>query len=76
MIRSTAKRSAPSTVIVEHDEEGYFVTNVPELRGCHTKSNSLGVLMKRVAASPNTVVWGDETQYDLLTRFSHATDFS
>ena len=44
-----AKRSDPFTVIVEQDEEGYFVASVPELRGCHTQAKSLDVLMKRVA---------------------------
>ena len=43
-----AKRSDPFTVIVEQDEEGYFVASVPELRGCHTQAKSLDVLMKRV----------------------------
>jgi len=35
-------------VIIERDEDGYFVASVPELRGCHTQANSLDVLMKRV----------------------------
>lgn len=49
IIRPMAKRSDPFTVIVEQDEEGYFVANVPELRGCHTQAKSLDVLMKRIA---------------------------
>jgi predicted RNase H-like HicB family nuclease len=49
IIQSMAKRSDPFTVIVERDEEGYFIANVPELRGCHTQAKSLDVLMKRVA---------------------------
>jgi predicted RNase H-like HicB family nuclease len=44
-----AKHSAPFTVIVEQDEDGYFVGSVPELRGCHTQAKSIDVLMKRVA---------------------------
>jgi predicted RNase H-like HicB family nuclease len=48
IIQSMAKRSDPFTVIVEQDEEGWFVANVPELRGCHTQAKSLDVLMKRV----------------------------
>ncbi|MCX6355025.1 MAG: type II toxin-antitoxin system HicB family antitoxin [Candidatus Aureabacteria bacterium] len=35
-------------VVIEKDEEGYFVANVPALRGCHTQAKSLDVLMKRV----------------------------
>ena len=36
------------SVIIERDEEGYYVASVPELRGCHTQARSLDVLMKRI----------------------------
>lgn len=36
------------SVIIEKDEDGYFVASVPSLRGCHTQAKSLDVLMKRV----------------------------
>lgn len=36
------------TVVIEQDEEGYFVATVPALRGCHTQAKSLDTLMKRV----------------------------
>lgn len=42
------KRNDPFTVLVEKDEEGFFVATVPELRGCHTQAKSLDVLMRRV----------------------------
>ena len=35
-------------VVIEKDEDGYFVASVPALRGCHTQANSLDVLMKRI----------------------------
>jgi len=35
-------------VIVERDDEGYYVASVPELRGCHTQARSLDTLMKRI----------------------------
>jgi predicted RNase H-like HicB family nuclease len=35
-------------VIIEKDEDGYFVASVPALRGCHTQAKSLDVLMKRI----------------------------
>jgi predicted RNase H-like HicB family nuclease len=35
------------TVLIEQDEEGYFVATVPALRGCHTQAKSLDTLMKR-----------------------------
>ena len=35
-------------VVIERDEDGFYVATVPELRGCHTQAKSLDVLMKRV----------------------------
>jgi predicted RNase H-like HicB family nuclease len=35
-------------VIIERDEEGYYVATVPELPGCHTQAKSLDKLMKRI----------------------------
>lgn len=42
------KLSREFTVVVEQDEEGYFVGTVPELKGCHTQAKSLDKLMERV----------------------------
>lgn len=36
------------TVVIERDEEGFYVANVPSLRGCHTQAKNLDTLMKRV----------------------------
>ncbi len=36
------------SVIIERDEEGYYVASVPELRGCHTQAKSLDTLMGRI----------------------------
>ena len=35
-------------VVVERDEDGYYVASVPALRGCHTQAKSLDTLMVRV----------------------------
>lgn len=35
-------------VVIEEDEEGYFVASVPELPGCHTQAKSLDKLMARI----------------------------
>ena len=35
-------------VIVQRDEDGYYVAYVPALRGCHTQAKSLDVLMRRI----------------------------
>ncbi len=35
-------------VIIEKDEDGFFVASVPTLRGCHTQARSLDDLMERI----------------------------
>ncbi len=35
-------------VIIERDSDGYYVADVPALRGCHTQAKSLDELIKRV----------------------------
>jgi predicted RNase H-like HicB family nuclease len=36
------------TVVIERDEDGYYIGTVPTLRGCHTQAKTLDSLMKRV----------------------------
>lgn len=36
------------TVIVERDEDSYYVASVPAIAGCHTQARSLDDLMQRV----------------------------
>jgi predicted RNase H-like HicB family nuclease len=36
------------TVVIERDEDGFYVGTVPALPGCHTQAKSLDTLMKRV----------------------------
>lgn len=36
------------TVIIERDEDGYLIADVPELEGCHTQAKTLDELMKNV----------------------------
>lgn len=35
-------------VVIEKDEDGFFVADIPNLPGCHTQAKSLDQLMKRV----------------------------
>jgi predicted RNase H-like HicB family nuclease len=35
-------------VIIERDEDGYYVASVPELKGCHTQARSLDEVMERI----------------------------
>ena len=45
-MRSTNRREF--SVIIERDEEGYYIASVPDLRGCHTQARSLDKLMERI----------------------------
>ena len=36
------------SVVIERDEEGFYIASVPELHGCHTQARSLDQLMRRV----------------------------
>jgi predicted RNase H-like HicB family nuclease len=35
-------------VVIERDEEGYYVASVPQLLGCHTQARSLDEVTKRI----------------------------
>jgi predicted RNase H-like HicB family nuclease len=35
------------TVVIECDEDGYYVAHVPERRGCYAQAKNLDTLMKR-----------------------------
>jgi len=41
-------RALTLTVLIEQDEDGYFVATVPGLRSCYTQAKSLATLRKRV----------------------------
>jgi len=35
-------------VVIERDEEGYYVASVPQLPGCHTQARSLDEVTQRI----------------------------
>ena len=41
-------RSNQFKVVIERDEDGYFVASVPALPGCHTQAKTFNELMRRV----------------------------
>jgi predicted RNase H-like HicB family nuclease len=41
-------RSLSFTVVIEKDEDGYYVAYVPELPGCHTQAKTLDELLERI----------------------------
>ncbi len=36
------------TLVIEQDEDGFYVGSVPELPGCHTQAKSLDKLRERI----------------------------
>ncbi|HEY3443335.1 MAG TPA: type II toxin-antitoxin system HicB family antitoxin [Paludibaculum sp.] len=35
-------------VVIERDEEGFYIASVPELPGCHTQASSPELAMERI----------------------------
>jgi predicted RNase H-like HicB family nuclease len=35
-------------VVIERDEEGYYIASVPQLPGCHTQARSLDEVTQRI----------------------------
>jgi len=48
------------SVIVEKDEDGWYVGRVPELRGCHTQAKSLDKLMIRIREAIEAILEGSK----------------
>ena len=48
LMRKAKKREREFSVIVERDEDGYYVATVPQLPGCHTQARSLDKLIERI----------------------------
>ncbi len=40
--------STEYTIVIEEDEDGYYVGSVPALPGCHTQAKSIDQLLERL----------------------------
>ena len=40
--------SAEYTIVIEKDEDGYYVGSVPAFPGCHTQAKSIDQLLERL----------------------------
>ena len=40
--------STEYTIVIEKDEDGYYVGSVPALPGCHTQGKSIDQLLERM----------------------------
>ncbi len=45
---SASMKRQKVTVLIEQDEDGYYVATVPALRSCYTQAKSLPVLRRRI----------------------------
>ena len=55
---------AKFTVVIEKDEDGFFVASVPAISGCHTQAKTKEELMKRIKEAIELCLEsGDETDY-------------
>jgi predicted RNase H-like HicB family nuclease len=53
-------------VIIEKDEDGYFVASVPSLRGCHTQAKTLDELMERIKEAIQLCLEVEQDELGLL----------
>ena len=56
------------TVLIEQDEEGWFVSEVVELPGCHTQAKNLDDLISRTREAIEAYL-ENETDVKLETKF-------
>jgi predicted RNase H-like HicB family nuclease len=42
------RKTREFVIVIERDEDGWYVASVPELRGCHTQARSLDELTQRI----------------------------
>ena len=57
------------TYVIQKDEDGYYVADVPELSGCHTQAKTLDELEKRIQEA--VLLYLEETngELDIISKF-------
>lgn len=56
-------------VVVERDEDGYYVGSVPELPGCHTQAKTLDELTERIEEAIKLYLEVERGAADITTEF-------
>ena len=46
--KSKKTKPVPFTVVIEQDEDGYYVATIPALHGCYTQARTLEELAPRI----------------------------
>lgn len=56
-------------IVIERDEDGYYVGSVPELPGCHTQAKSLDELTARMDEAIKLYLEVEKDAIDVSTEF-------
>jgi predicted RNase H-like HicB family nuclease len=54
------------TVVIERDQDGYYVGTVPSLPGCHTQARTLDTLIKRMREAVELCLESEEPKQGSL----------
>jgi predicted RNase H-like HicB family nuclease len=54
------KNQRKFTVVIERDEDGFYVGTVPSIRGCHSQAKTLDTLMKRMREAVELCLESDD----------------
>lgn len=57
---SKAVKELQFKVLIEQDEDGWYVASVPELPGCHTQGKTLEEVRKRIKEAIELVLEADK----------------
>lgn len=53
-------------VIIMQDEDGYYIADVPELKGCHTQARSLNILNERIKEAIELCLETESDEYPAI----------
>lgn len=73
-----SKLTKQYTVIIEQDEDGFFVASVPALPGCYTQAKTMALLKERVREAILLcleLAKNDRAYQNLLKNFAYQPSF-
>ncbi len=56
-------------IVIEQDEDGYYIGCVPELPGCHTQARSLDILQNRIIEAIELYIEVDKERLEKPNKF-------
>jgi len=56
-------------IIIEQDEDGYYIASVPDLPGCHTQAKSLDKLHERIIEAIELYIEVDKKKLEKTSKF-------